>query len=280
MKIVSSILFFLFCFQAAICQDEPYYKDLPNRQRDDLKFLPNLETSKTRLYLTGFMSFGFQNSTITSPKTARYGSTGVTNLNYGGALGVNFNDNWYYDVGVSANPMFMVTKVDNGAGNQRSISFSSGMKFTAYSATIRKRVWQIDKVTKNAAMLLTAGLMVSPALSNVVHEDRLLRFGINSFNGSNPDTANYRITTRSEKLKLIPQLGFEISGKIIEQVEIGIYSKVSFQSKGTLFNDITFNINSEPSTAARQDLGALNLDFGVMLRWNLINWVNYKSKVE
>lgn len=280
MRVVSIILLTFFNSFASFAQEEPYYKDLSNRNRDDLRFLPNLDTKKTRLYFTGELAFRFLNSKVSSESSTRYETNAVNSLNYGGTVGVNFSDNWYFDLGIDANPMGMQTILNASISGQRPIRIATGQDFTAYGLTVRKKVWQIDKVTNNAAMLITAGLKLAPALNNNVIEDRLIRLGVNSVNGSRPDTANYRIITRSDKLVPIPQLGFEISGKVVEQVEIGLFTKMSFMPDGILTNDLIFRINSDPNVLSRQAIGKFTLDFGVIVRWNLINWVNYKTNVK
>lgn len=279
-RVVTIILLIFISFLGVKAQDEPYYKDLPNRNRDDMKFLPNLETSKTRLYLSGELAFRFLNSSINSESSTRYESNNVNALNYGGTIGVNFRDNWYFDLGIDTNPLIMQTILNSSASGRRSITIGTGNDFTAYSLTIRKKVWQIDKVTKNAALLVTAGVRFVPALYNRVIEDRVIRLSVNSFNSSRADTAIYRIVTRSDKLLPVPQLGFEVSGKVVEQVEIGLYSKLSYLPKGILTNDLTFRLNSEPSMVSSQEIGRVGIDFGVLIRWNLINWVNYKTNVK
>lgn len=276
-----SYLFFLFLMilvHTSWSQNEPYYEPVGKRSLEDLRFLPNLDTEQRRIYLLLLGAARFSNSNI-EPSSEIFSAKSSTNLFWGANLGFNSADNFLFEIGYAKNPIFLNLEFKERPSSNNSFPITSGGDFNEFSFRVKKKIVQVDKVAQKAGLFLIAGLLYTPDFPN--KNLGSATYASRQFYGPNikPDTVFHSISTSSSKHAFAFEFGLELSGRLNEQIGIGVFAKSTVRPSGSLNSNLRYSVNDGSGEIYNQQLSPLNINLGVLFYFNAVNWVKYKSKV-
>lgn len=270
------ILLFLISW-AALAQEEPYYEPVGKRSLDELKYLPNLETIQRRVYLSVGGAYRLSNSKI-DPTSSFFQSQRMVSLLWDAQLGYNLDDKWFVELAYARNPIFLSTELLSPRSSSAGLTVSDGENFNEFQLRLKRKIIQVDKVPQKAGVFVSTGLSFSPQFAN----RNLGRNGYvgSMFNGTTapPDTIFYSIETQTQNYALALELGLELSGRLSDQLAIGVFAKSWWRPQGSIYNDLSYRINSTEINSVRQDIGSFNFNFGILIYFNMVNWVKYKNQ--
>lgn len=272
--------FILVCFTLVcmLCQaqEEPYYEPVGKRKLEDMKYLPNLETLQRRIYL-GVGGGSRFSSSVVDPSMSLFRSENNTLLYWDAQLGYNFNDKWYVELAYAQNPLFIDTELlsDNLANS--GLRISNGENFNEFQIRTKRKILQVDKVPQKAGIFLTSGISFNPSLANRNLGTNRYLGSISNGRNAPPDTIFYSVETFTNKHAFALELGLELSGRLTEQLGIGVFVKSWWRPKGSVFNELNYRINSTETNSFTQQLNTFNFNAGVLIYFNMINWVKYRN---
>jgi hypothetical protein len=272
-----AVLFFLFQCLLTRAQDDPYYEPIGKRTLEDLKYLPNLETSQNRIYIATSGGVRFLNSKI-NPINDFFQNGRSTNLYWQVQLGYNIADKWNAEVAYSQNPLFMNTQFAGFQNGQSVFSVNKGESFDELQLRLKRKIIFVDRVSQKTGLFVTTGISYTPKLPNQNYG--LSRYVSPIFNGRNipPDTVFHEIRTLTSQNAFAFELGIELSGRVSDQLGVGVFFKTWFRPKGSISNDLSYRVNSNEPQLFRQESNPFNINTGVMIYYNMLNWVKYRNK--
>ena len=237
------ILLLVLLSVSAFGQEVPYYEPLSTRKLKDAKFLPNLSTTQNRIYIAAHGGVSSYSSTITPEEGFLSGQRNIY-LNYAFSLGFVLEEKNYWEAAYARNEIglrFLADLPFNGFGD---LNYQRNLEVGYFMLRFKRSIWVIDKVTRNARLLVHAGLGWSPELSRQSFmESRRFRFPLNVAN-SIPDTAFVSVNYTSAQRPFLFETGLEIHGNLSEQVSLGLFSHIQFRSSQTFTNEIFYGINT------------------------------------
>lgn len=271
------LIFILTLTLDAIAQEEPYYKPIKNRNLEDLKYLPNLKTSLRSVYFGVSGGARFSGSSI-SPATTKFLKSNNPQLFWEAQIGYNIADKWHIEAAFAKNPLFLNTILGGFPNNTKGFTTNNGNNFNEFQLVSKRKIIQVDKVSQKVGIFLTSGISYNPKIANRVLDTD--RYATPIFYGPNiaPDTVFHGINTLTSKHAFAIELGIELSGRITDQLGIGVFIKSWIRPKGNLSNQLAYKFNSLERQTFLQELKAVNLNSGVLLYYNISNWVKYKNK--
>jgi hypothetical protein len=271
------ILFFfviLFKFHSTWAQDTesetPYYKLPTNRSKEEeLRSIPNLKPFEIKYYfnLSGnFKKDYYKTSTFTllstEPLIELYGSYAIT-------LGQNRNNNWFYEIGYRRYAYEVNNYLYNL--NRSPLTFQNKLTATYIPITIKKRVFVIDKVSKNAQINIKAEidfLLNDKAVNSPVLPLRISQ-------GSPAQQFNYEIN--NNKNPVIIETGLELKGNITPKFEIGIFSNLIIQKPSLLKNNFKVIYQNGQTETSTTYLNGLSINFGLEIIINSPTYRRFRS---
>jgi hypothetical protein len=253
--------------------ETPYYKLPANRSKDEeLKSIPNLKPFEITYYFNvsgNFKKDYFKTTSFTllstEPLIELSGSYGLT-------LGQNRNNNWFYEVGYKRYAYEVNTFLYNL--NRSPLNFQNKVTATYIPINIKKRIFIIDKVSKNAqinaraeiAFLLTDKVVNTPS------------FPLRISQGSPAQQFNYEINY--QKNSLIFETGLELKGNITKKFETGIFTNLIYQKPSLLSNDFKAIYRTGQTETSNTLLIGLSINFGLEIIINSPTYRRFRSVSE
>ncbi|SOE22332.1 hypothetical protein SAMN06298216_2776 [Spirosomataceae bacterium TFI 002] len=271
-----TLLFMLFQSFSSLAQEEPYYEPVGKRTLENLKYLPNLETTQNRIYIAtsgGTRYFGSKMNLSNDFFEAKRN----TSLYWKAQLGYNFDDKWSGEFAFSKNPIYLKTSLSGLRNRQSSLNVNKGESFNEFQLRLKRKIIQVDKVAQKAGIFFTTGISYSPNLAN--RDNGLSQYVSPIFNGANipPDTVLHEVRTRTSKHAFAVELGLELSGRVSDQLGVGLFVNTWIRPKGSMYNDLSYRVNSSEPQVFQQSSNALNLNAGILIYYNMLNWVKYRN---
>jgi hypothetical protein len=250
--------------------ETPYYKLPGNRSKDEeLRSIPNLEPFEINYYfnLSGnFKKDYFKTNSFTilntEPLIELSGSYALT-------LGQNRNNNWFYEVGYRRYTYEVNTYIYNL--KRSPLNFLNKVTVNYIPVTLKKRIFIIDKVSKNAQINLKAE--VDFMINNKVESSP----SINILPSQGSTAQQFSSQINAKKKSFIFETGLELKGNITRKLEVGIFTNLILQKPKLLSNNFKATYQSGQTEISSTFLNGLSINFGIEIIVNSPTYRRFKS---
>lgn len=261
-------------------QESPYYQKPTERSLTNNEIaLPNLKTEKVYWYFggNGGLKLAFQE--INNNLGGSLSSSNI-NTTYGEAyFGVNHDDQWQAELGYIKNP-FRLQWQFNERNLRAPIQFVADQPSHGVSLKFKKRLFTLDKITRNTRLNLTSGIIYAVDRKNRTVSD--YRFGIPTGLTQNGYTDTLRVAANFTQ-KAAPfsgEIGLELINRLANPVEIGVFAKYVLNGKDILKGTLTTESNFQEAETAELNLNGSNFMLGLTIRWNFLHGIRYIPEIE
>lgn len=260
----------------ARAQEEEYYKVPENRKKShEVESLPYLESSFSSFYFglsgglrkpynrgsEGFADFAENKSSLNE----------WAELN----LGLNINNNFFVETGLVQ------------LKNQFSTHVFSSPSWPAFLLSVRNRQWYIpvvvkkrvlnlNRITKNAYVNLGAGGGL--LLGTYPAPPRRYSFDLGR-SVQNPDLEYFNVTLSQSKSLIYGEVSAELKGNVTDRLEIVVFFKGIFRKPEYLSNTFDIKFTGGPSAGYGVFESAGSLVFGLQGRFNSRKFYRYTSRI-
>ena len=270
------LLFLPFC---SFGQEDPYYELPKNRnKRIDAMAMPNLDAKVIKWYISASGGLKPNDSYLENDLEQLLEKRKLINTFWDINFGQNRNYDLYFETGVMQNPVFTSVLFGQRLSRSGPIGLKNGKNYLSIPLRVKKRVMVLDKITKMAFWNVGAAVVISPGMTGKTlrsSSTNLLRIS----NGVVVDTVVFNYNSQQMNVPVNFEVMTEISGKIVEKVEISLFVKAMIYPKSVLRSD--FELVYDPSTkmSAIQKTNNIMLQFGLNLKLNYPAVIRYESRL-
>ena len=271
-----SVAILLLVYLSSNAQDDDYYR-LPTHRRlnDGQITLPNLKTESVFWYFRPYGGIKIQGNKFNRNEEERLVSSSSGDICWALNMGINRADRWELEIGYMKDPQNLQWRLKAINGEFIPYSFAVRKADNRIQIQYKKRLFIVDRVTKKTRVNLVLGVQTSPwRKAGILNEIDFIYPTIPSSYGYN-DTL--KIQAQFKQLKNLPTglAGLELTGRLAEQVEIGLYSLFSFEPTGILNSSIQINSTLADPILSEYQLRGFSALVGITLRWNFLNVIRY-----
>jgi hypothetical protein len=265
----------------ALAQETPYYARPSQRKlTNNTIALPNLKTEKVYWYINVNPSFRWTGQRFDNNLNDRITTIQQTSTNWDASFGINRDDKWQVELGYIKMPHTIQWQLIEKDSRRGVFPFSIKEDEATYLARFKKRLWILDKVTKNTRLNLTAGLLITPTRKTKVLEELNAKIPTQLFQNRYQDTLFLETNFKQKSAPLSGEIGFELINRLADPIEIGLFAKYIFSPKGILSSDISlYNYQKEPENT-KIVLNGIDFLVGVSLRWNILHGIRYLPDIK
>ncbi len=255
---------------------EPYYELPSERNASNALNLPNLNSKQIFVYfgLNAGIKLGGLSNTGIQPANVKAKDDGFTT--WEAFLGFNKNSRWQAEVAYSKYPAFINQELNLSKFGIYPVQLRSGKFFTNITLRGKKRILNLDRVAGRTGLFFTSGLLIDPFAKQTLIDE----YNYEYYSGRVPpvDTLRVGVSFFQNRQVIKWENGLEISGRLSDQFEIGLYARVLMLKRGFLesITNIEYNNKSEVNYIKT---GGINALIGFQLRYNFFKTVIYKSKI-
>ncbi|AWV99045.1 hypothetical protein [Arcticibacterium luteifluviistationis] len=274
------LVFLYFLPSYSFGQDSPYYERPTERSLTNNEIsLPNLKTEKVYWYFGGNGGIKLASQSLSNDINGSLSSSKI-NATYGEAyFGVNHDDKWQAELGYINNPFKLQWQLID-------ISLRAPLQFIAnetshgVSLKYKKRLFILDKVTKNTRINLSTGLTYAVGRKSETLADYRLR--IPTDYGQNGPTDTLLVTTDfiQKAAPFSGELGFELINRLANPIEIGVFAKYILNGSDVIKGNIAIDSNFREAQNSELKLKRSNFMFGITIRWNFLHGIRYIPEIE
>lgn len=266
----------VFCFSAK-AQNTPYFELPKERTNETAQVFPNLDLQINKLYLRAEGGIKLLNSKVTNELNGKVLANGDKYMNWGAYLGYNEANRWAIEIGYMPNPLTTTAIITT---DPFYFSQTYGQSLHAIPLRFQYSVWNIDRVSKAARLYAGIGIihnLKTASLTNIVTEAQE-RY-------RNPYTQQleiFKITSVSslEKARWQADFSLEVRGKVVEQLEIGLFYKYQWSLANALNTQISIQQGNTPAQTTQLSNTRTSHRFGITAHYNYAIIKKYKSNVE
>ncbi|MGR3810160.1 hypothetical protein [Jiulongibacter sp. NS-SX5] len=264
-----------YCF----AQQNDYYKLPKEREIEDGRItLPNLKTNDVYWYASVNGGLKIQQSELTNSYEGRIQTIQPNKLYWEASLGLNKADLWQFELGYLNNPLSLEYQLFDRSNRLVPFFFNGSFTDHSFSATYKKRLFTLDKVTRKTRLNLLLGLKYSPMAEAQTINDFDITY-IPPLGGRGiVDTLAIKSSFDLDSPWFSGITGLELIGRVADPIEIGLFGKLLIDSKNTFGASINVESTSSTALESRLRLNQLNWLMGVTLRWNFHHAIEYTSK--
>jgi hypothetical protein len=280
-KILLFIIFLKTAFNTFLmAQESPYYQLPKNRvDRTEAINMPNLYSKYVQYYFSaaGGMKKNFSKTTL-SQSLPISTSTDLT-VYWEIAFGQTRNHNYFWEIGLIKNPMFIRTDFSAINNTPFPLIFRKGDNFYGIPLRFKKRIFTFDKIANNAFWNFGVGVIYNPITTARETETNEIQFRLSN-NPLPTDLKNmtYNLSTIPRPLNF--ELLTEIRGVVMERLELSLYIKSIFSSANQFRNSYSITFFNEKQINLKQNLISPSLLFGIQAQINSPKFYKYYSKVD
>lgn len=279
LKLVSLFFILTSYINKVYSQEAPHYQLPKDRNAASGKLgLPNLKTSIDKLFISVYGGVKFQNIEIQTNPSQQLQDNSFVNLPWGIGLGYNSKNKWEFEGALYKQNFSARTTYQSKAFPEVYEVFSNNVEVNSVLMTFKNRVFYIDRVSKAAQLNMGLGLLVLPEFFKGRISTSKSNYILRNRNALR-DTLTLEHRFIRTKNPLGFQFGFDIEGRIIEKLEIGVYFSGVFYPKNVLRSQIDTYINSNFESTGLSELSKFQYNFGIKTKYNFSILYKYKSKL-
>ncbi len=275
------LLGFLF-FSQSFCygQDSPYYQRPTERSLNNNDIaLPNLKTEKVYWYFGGNGGLKLASQKINNDLEGSLTAAKI-NTTYGEAyFGVNHDDRWQAELGYINNPFKLQWQLYQNS-LRAPIQFIANEPSHGLSLKFKKRLFTLDKITKNTRLNLTSGLIYAVDRKNTTLSNYAFRIPTGLSQNGYTDTLTVTGNFTQKAAPFSGELGLELINRLANPIEIGVYAKYVLNGKDILKGKMAVESNFTESKNSELTLNGSNFMFGLTMRWNFLHGIRYIPEIE
>ncbi len=262
------------CITFVFAQEEetevPYYKLPTNRTKiEELRSIPNLIPYDITYYIN--MSGNFKKDYYKTSPFSLLSNDPLIELSgsYGITIGQNRNNKWFYEIGYYRYTYEVNNYIYNL--NRSLLSFNNQLMVHYIPLIFKKRLFVIDKVSKNAQINLRTGfdIFLGSTSDNVFFTPPRIS------QGSPAQQFFYEIDSKNNPL--IFETGLELKGNVSKKLEVGIYGNLIFQKPKALSNNFRVIYGNGQEEISNTYLNGLSINFGLEIIINSPTYRSFKS---
>lgn len=275
------LITFLFFFTPGLlmAQEEDYYK-LPKERRivDGRITLPNLKTEDVFWYINTSGGMKLQKSSFTNSYQGQLINVDQGLLYWEATLGMNRHDNWQLELGYLRNPVRLEWRILDRSNRLVPYYFIANINDHGFLATYKRRLFIIDRVTKKTRLNILAGIKVNPLINEEVVQDYNIRVPTIPGRQGFQDTLRIQTDFVTQKTSISGVLGLELTGRVADPVEVGLFGKFMIDRNGVLASNIAVESTLNPPQMSILSLSRGNWLLGFSLRWNFHHGIHYTTE--
>jgi hypothetical protein len=276
MSLLRLLILLLVCSDTLFGQENDYYHLPANRKLTEGKItLPNLKTEHIYWYFRPNAGIKLQGNFFDNNLNNRLTKSSSTEMVWSFNLGFNQNDKQEFELGYMQNPQRLEWQVTSADGRLIPYSFAVRRLDHRIQAIYKKRLFILDRVTRKTRLNAVAGLQVSPFRQARTLEE--IDFFLPTLPGRTGFNDTLRITADFNQKKNLPTgiLGIELTGRVAEPLEIGLFGSFLIDAKGLINSQIDIKSTLTDPIQSGYYLKGIAAVLGVTLRWNFINGIRY-----
>ncbi len=257
---------------------EPYYQLPSERAASEAIFLPNLESQQVFWYLAlnGGLKLGVFKGNTTGKDLYNVKDDGKTM--WEAVVGFNKDTRWQIELGYQRLPHYTFASTDLSEYGYFGINLKSGEGQNVLLLRAKKRLLNLDRIANRTGLYLTSGLLFNMQHQKINTDEYFYRLPV-GLNRTTLDTLDLLVEFNQKMPLLLPELGLEISGRLSDQLELGIYARSAYQPADYSTVHFKLDLNNRPISSAQYVNNNLSFYAGFQLRYNFIKTIKYASKL-
>lgn len=274
-----NILIGLFCliFGKINGQTTPYFELPEERTSQSSQTFPNLDIQINKLYIRAEGSLKIQSSNYQTDLIQAFTIQKNLFMNWGGMIGYNYGSKWNVETGYLKNPLFTSASII-----LEPFYFISTYGTALHTIPFRfqRSIFTLDRVSKAARLYVGAGLLYSLGTEKMTNmQDRIVEQFRYSSSPQQIETIEITSITSMKKAQWQAEASLEVRGKLIEQLEIGVFYKAQLSQPNAILSDLTIKHNTTTIGQASMFNKIISHRFGISAHYNFALIKKYISKI-